>query len=126
MNNKQQQTEWRGLEIELPALEQLVQETVEIPNRLLPKYLQHGVDGGRTISNLNSLLDRKFGVSKHKKNKAIKAENVERYAKQMEEHAEIEYDLNRDENQLFKNESALVQAWIDTRVIDAEDLENEV
>ena len=48
MNNKQQQTEWRGLEIELPALEQLVQETVEIPNRLLPKYLQHGVDGGRT------------------------------------------------------------------------------
>ncbi|MCP4097800.1 MAG: hypothetical protein GY748_16320 [Planctomycetaceae bacterium] len=126
MNNKQQKTEWRGLEIELAALEQLVQETVEIPNSWLPKEYQHGVDGGRTVSDLNSKLDRKFGVSKHKKNKAIKAENVERYAKQMEENAEIEYDLNRDENQLFKNESALVQAWIDTRVIDAEDLENEV
>ncbi|MCP4776238.1 MAG: hypothetical protein GY880_18580 [Planctomycetaceae bacterium] len=123
MNNKQQKTEWRGLEIELQALENAVAECVEIPNEWLPKEYQHGRAGCRTISNLDNLLDRKSGITEHTKKKATKAENVKHYAKQMEDCAEIDYNLHRDENQLFRNESALVQAWIDTRVIESEDLE---
>ena len=113
MNNKQQKTEWRGLEIELAALEQLVQETVEIPNSWLPKEYQHGVDGGRTVGNLIGILDKKSGVSSHQQKKAIKAENVKIYRQSMEDHAEIDYNLGQvDSNQLYKNQQSFVEAQI--------------
>ena len=113
MNNKQQKTEWRGLEIELAALEQLVQETVEIPNSWLPKEYQHGVDGCRTVSNLNGLLDKKSGVSKHQQKKAVKAENVKIYRQSMEDHAEIDYNLGQvNAEQLYRNQQTFVEAQI--------------
>ena len=113
MNNKQQKTEWRGLEIELAALEQLVQETVEIPNSWLPKEYQHGVDNCRTISNLNSILDKREGLTAHKKKKATKTENVKIYRQSMEDHAEIDYSLGQvNAEQLYKNQQTFVEAQI--------------
>ena len=124
MNNKQQQTEWRGLEIELPALEQLVQETVEIPNSWLPKEYQHGVDNCRTISNLNSILDKREGLTAHKKKKATKAENVKVYRKSMEDHAEIDYNIGKvDQQQLYRNQQAFVEAMVQSGQIYIDDLE---
>jgi len=112
MNNKQQ-TEWRGLEIELAALEQLVQETVEIPNSWLPKEYQHGVDNCRTISNLNSILDKREGLTAHKKKKATKTENVKIYRQSMEDHAEIDYNLGQvNAEQLYRNQQTFVEAQI--------------
>ena len=113
MNDKQQKTEWRGLEIELAALEQLVQETVEIPNSWLPKEYQHGVDGCRTVSNLNKLCDAKVGITPHKKKKATKAENVKIYRQSMEDHAEIDYNLGQvNAEQLYRNQQAFVESQI--------------
>jgi hypothetical protein len=112
MNNKQQ-TEWRGLEIELAALEQLVQETVEIPNSWLPKEYQHGVDNCRTISNLNSILDKREGLTAHKKKKATKTENVKIYRQSMEDHAEVDYNLGQvNAEQLYRNQQTFVEAQI--------------
>ena len=124
MNDKQQKTEWRGLEIELAALEQLVQETVEIPNSWLPKEYQHGVDNCRTISNLNSKLDKREGLTAHKKKKATKAENVKVYRKSMEDHAEIDYNIGKvDQQQLYRNQQAFVEAMVQSGQIYIDDLE---
>ena len=113
MNDKQQKTEWRGLEIERAALEQVVQETVEIPNSWLPKEYQHGVDGCRTVSNLNKLCDAKVGITPHKKKKATKAENVKIYRQSMEDHAEIDYNLGQvNAEQLYRNQQAFVESQI--------------
>lgn len=113
MNNKQQKTEWRGLEIELAAFEDAIAECVEIPNSWLPKEYQHGVAGGRTVSNLNGILDKKTGVSGHQQKKAVKAENVKIYRQSMEDHAEIDYNLGQvDCDQLYKNQQAFVEAQI--------------
>ena len=124
MNDKQQKTEWRGLEIERAALEQVVQETVEIPNSWLPKEYQHGVDNCRTISNLNSILDKREGLTAHKKKKATKAENVKVYRKSMEDHAEIDYNIGKvDQQQLYRNQQAFVEAMVQSGQIYIDDLE---
>ena len=124
MNDKQQKTEWRGLEIERAALEQVVQETVEIPNSWLPKEYQHGVDNCRTISNLNSKLDKREGLTAHKKKKATKAENVKVYRKSMEDHAEIDYNIGKvDQQQLYRNQQAFVEAMVQSGQIYIDDLE---
>ncbi len=113
MNNKQQQTEWRGLEIELAAFEEAVAECVEIPNSWLPKEYQHGVDGCRTVSNLNKLCDAKVGITPHKKKKATKTENVKIYRQSMEDHAEIDYNLGQvNAEQLYRNQQTFVEAQI--------------
>ena len=126
MNNKQKNTEWRGLEIELQALENAVAECVEIPNEWLPKELHDNTRGGRTINRLRILCDKQEGLTSHKKKKAAKAKNIEIYRKSMEENAEIDYSKGKkDKQQLYRNQCAIVQAWINTRLITSEDLENE-
>jgi len=124
MNNKQQKTEWRGLEIELAAFKDVIAECVEIPNSWLPKEYQHGVDGCRTISNLNKLCDAKSGITPHKKKKAIKAENVKIYRKSMDDHAEIDYSIGKvDQQQLYRNQQAFVEAMVQSGQIYLEDIE---
>lgn len=122
MNNKQQKTEWRGLEIELQAFEDAVAECVEIPNEWLPKEYHNGVSGCRTVGNLNRILDKADGLTDHKKKKAIKAENIEIYRKSMDDHAEIDYNLGTvDQEQLYRNQQAFVEAQIQIGNIQFED-----
>ena len=124
MNNTQQKTEWRGLEVELQALENAVADCVEIPNEWLPKEYQHGVSGYRTVSNLNRMLDKRDGITDHKKKKAIKAKNVEIYRKSMDNHAEIDYNLGTvDQQQLYRNEQAFVEAMVQSGQIYIDDFE---
>lgn len=124
MNNKQQKTEWRGLEIELAAFEDAIAECVEIPNSWLPKEYQHGVDGCRTIGDLSRILNKRNGVSSHKQKKATKAENVKVYRKSIEDHAEIDYNLGQvDSEQLYKNEQAFVEAMVQSGQIYIDDFE---
>ena len=112
MNNKQQKTEWRGLEIELQAFEDAIANCVEIPNEWLPKEYQHGVSGCRTVSDLHKLCDTKSGVSKHKQNKADKAANIENYRQQLEQNERFEYDGLINPQQLYRNQQAFVEAQI--------------
>ena len=125
MNMSNKKTEWRGLEIELQALENAVAECVEIPNEWLPKEYQNGVSGCRTVSNLNRVLDSgSGGLTKHQKQKAIKAENVKIYRKSMDDHAEIDYNLGKvDQQQLYRNQQAFVEAMVQSGQIYIDDFE---
>ena len=121
MNNKQQKTEWRGLEVELQALENAVAECIEIPNEWLPKEYQHGIDGCRTISNLNNILNNRTGISSHQQNKADKAINIENYRKQIDENQSFEYNGLVDLQQLYRNQQAFIEAQIQAGNIIFED-----
>ena len=124
MNNKQQKTEWRGLEIELAALETEVAETFLLPNSWLPKEYQHGVAGCRSIADIHRICDAKSGITDHVKKKAIKAENVKIYRKSMDDHAEIDYSLGKvDQEQLYRNQQAFVGAMVQAGQIYIEDFE---
>jgi hypothetical protein len=123
MNNKQQQTEWRGLEIELQALENAVAECIEIPNEWLPKEYHNGVSGCRTVGNLNRILDKRDGITDHKKRKAIKAENIKKYAAQIDTCGEFDYNGKTDHDQMYRNELAFVEAMIQGGQIYIDDFE---
>ena len=124
MNMSNKKNEWRGLEIELQALENAVAECVEIPNEWLPKEYHNGVSGCRTVGNLNRILDNRDGITDHKKKKAIKAENVKIYRKSMDDHAEIDYNLGKvDQQQLYRNQQAFVEAMVQAGQIYIDDFE---
>ena len=124
MNMSNKKTEWRGLEIELQALENTVAECVEIPNEWLPKEYHNGVSGCRTVGNLNRILDKRDGITDHKKKKAIRAENVKIYRKSMDDHAEIDYNLGKvDQQQLYRNQQAFVEAMVQAGQIYIDDFE---
>ena len=126
MNNKQQKSEWLGLERELQLLEQAVADAVTIPNSWLPKELHDNTRGCRTIARLDAMLDKREGLTDHKKKKAIKAKNIEIYREQFANTGEIDYNGGQvDDIQLHRNQCAIVQAWIDTRVMTSEDLIDE-
>ena len=126
MNNTQQKSEWLGLERELQLLEQAVADAVVIPNSWLPKELHDNTRGGRTIARLSRVYDKRDGITDHKKKKAIKAKNIEIYREQVDNAGEIDYNGGQvDDIQLHRNQCAIVQAWIDTRVMTSEDLEDE-
>ena len=122
MNNKEQKTEWRGLEVELQALENAVAECVEIPNEWLPKEYQHGIDGCRTISDLNTILERRSGLSDHKIKKQVKQENVKIYRKSLEDIAELDYTVAKvDQQQLYRNQQSFIEAMIQSGQVVLED-----
>ena len=126
MNNKEQKSEWLGLERELQLLDQAVADAVVIPNDWLPKDLHDNTRGGRTIARLSRICDEQDGITEHKKKKAIKAKNIEIYREQVDNAGEIDYNGGQvDDIQLHRNQCAIVQAWIDTRVMTSEDLEDE-
>ena len=122
MNNKQQKTEWRGLEIELQSLENAVAECVEIPNEWLPKEYQHGINGGRTISDLHSIIDNSTGLSDHQIKKQVKQENVKIYRKSLEDIAELDYTVAKvDQQQLYRNQQSFIEAMIQSGQVVLED-----
>ena len=122
MNNKQQKTEWRGLEIERAAFEDAIAQCVEIPNSWLTKEYQHGIDGCRTISDLNTILDRKSGLSDHKIKKQVKQENVKIYRKSLEDIAELDYTVAKvDQQQLYRNQQSFIEAMIQSGQVVLED-----
>jgi len=126
MNNKEQKSEWLGLERELQLFDQAVADAVVIPNDWLPKDLHDNTRGGRTIARLSTICDKRDGITDHKKKKAIKAKNIEIYREQFDNSGEIDYNGGQvDDIQLHRNQCAIVQAWIDTRFMTSEDLEDE-
>lgn len=123
MNNKQQKTEWRGLEIELAAFEDAIAECVEIPNSWLPKEYHDNVRGGRTAARLAEMCDaQESGISKTKQVKRLRLENVDNYRKQLEQNAEIDYNGHTDDLQLSKNQMALVAGMFNGGLLTEEDL----
>ncbi len=127
----------------LAELETAVNECIVIPNEWLPEELHDQIRGGRTIARINALSEALDAThSQHVKVKAIKARNIEKLRKQVEEKSiftthkggtdfvdldgELDYSDNEaDEIQLHKNMMALVGGMVNSGMIDAEDLEEE-
>jgi hypothetical protein len=127
----------------LAELEVAVEECIIIPNEWLPTEYHDQIRGGRTIARLNEMCEEVTEVdSEHVKLKALKARNIEKMRKQVEEksrfttHAggtdfvdldgELDYSDNEtNEIQLHKNMMALVGGMVSGGMIDAEDLEEE-
>ena len=104
-----------------------IDAAVVIPNSWLTTNLQDNVRGGRTVAKLNKLLDKRDGVTKHRKTKAAKARNIARLAAQFAAgREEFDYSQNeRDELQLYRNECAMIEGMIHAGHIDRDDLEVE-
>ena len=101
-----------------------IDAAIVIPNNWLPAELQDRKRGGRTVTKLNKLLDKRDGITEHRKLKAIKARNIARLAAQFEAGCEsFDYSGNeRNELQLYRNECAMVEGMIHAGHIDADDL----
>jgi hypothetical protein len=109
----------------LEAFRLKLESCLVISNDLLPEQFQDANRGGRTIARLNELCDKRDGITDHKRIKAIKAANIELYAKQAADGGEITYDGQRDENQQYKNEMTLISAMINGGIMEADELEEE-
>lgn len=104
-----------------------IEAAIVIPNSWLPADFQDRKRGGRTVTKLNKLLDKRDGITEHRKLKAVKARNIARLAAQFEAGSEsFDYSGNeRNELQLYRNECAMVEGMISSGLIDRDDLENE-
>ena len=125
---------------ELAKLQKAIMETIVVPNEWLPEDLHDDVRGGRTLERLEELCDKRDGLTEHVKVQQIKARNIEKLRKQVEEKSiyhthkggtdfvdldgELDYNGNEcDELQLHKNQMALVGGMINGGLIDADELE---
>ena len=109
----------------LAELDVAVKECFIVPNEWLPEEWHDDIRGGRTFAQLEKVCDKRDGISEHVKTKALKAENIENYRKQVEENGTFEYNGHRDELQLHRNEMAVVGGMVNSGMIAAEDLEEE-
>jgi hypothetical protein len=109
----------------LENFRRVLEDCIFIHNSALPERFHDKVRSGRTIKRLNEICDQRDGVTEHKKVKAIKAANIERYSIQSADGGEIAYDGYRDENKQYKNEMTLISAMISGGLIDADELEEE-
>ena len=111
-------------------LKEAVEEMIVIPNEWLPEEFHDKIRGGRTAARLAEMWEEKEKrVSKFKETKALKAENVANYRKQIEQGnqdmPEIEHNGHVDEIQLHKNQMALVGGMLNSGMISKEDLEDD-
>jgi len=124
----------------LEDLRVATQEMIIVPNSWLPEAFHDNVRGGRTLARLNEMCEDFTDVdSEHVKLKALKARNIERLRKQVEEKSlfashgdftdldgELDYSDNEtNELQLHKNQMAMVSGMVSGGMIDSEDLEEE-
>jgi len=120
-------------------LRQAFAECITVPNHLLPEEFRDEVRGCRTLARLEELCDKRDGITEHVKKQAIKARNIEKLRKQVEEKSiftthkggtdfvdlsgELDYSDNEaDQIQLHKNMAAMVGGMVDGGLIDADDL----
>jgi hypothetical protein len=108
----------------LQEFKAVIDDCMVIDNSMLPEKYQDKVRGGRTISRLEKMCDKRDGITKHKKLKALKATNIEIYAQQVADGGSILYNGNVDEDQQYKNEITMVSAMISGGIIDADDFDD--
>ena len=104
-----------------------IDDCIVIPNSMLPESFHDKLRGGRTISSLNKMCDKRDGTgSEFRRIKAIKARNVARLAAQFNGRdidRPLDYSNNEiNELQLVKNQIAMLQGMINGGLIDADDL----
>ena len=95
----------------LAQLRRDIMEVIEVPNHLLPEEYQNKRDGGRSLAELEAMMEVKEPkLSDHEIEKAEKAQRVEKYRQQWEENETLEYDV--DEYKLHRFETAFVEGAV--------------
>lgn len=110
----------------IAELKSAVADVIVIPNSWLPPHFRNERDGGRTAAELHRMVDKieqSESESHHATIKRKKAENVRKYQLQNLARNEIRYDGHQNENQLYKNEQAFLEAMIQSGVITDEFLD---
>lgn len=112
-------------------LAQLIRETIEIPNAMLPEDMRNERDGGRSLEELELIIaQREDTLSEHQKEKQEKARRVEIYRKQVEqlgevnwqfENPEFELDYEPESDKLYNNQLAFVGAMVKEGLIDLDE-----
>jgi hypothetical protein len=97
----------KSVEQMLAELDVAVKECIVIPNAWLPEEYHENCVGGRTLAELEKVCDNRDEISQHVKTKALKAENIKNYRKQVEENGKFEYNGHTDELQLHRNQMAM-------------------
>lgn len=121
-------THLKGIIMNIIAqLEAAVKEVIVVPNHWLPVEMWDNVRGGRTIERLEKILDKRDGLTAHRKLKATKARNIEKLAAQVSEKGEIDGPLDYSQNEVdeiaqYRAECALVGGMVSGGLIDADDL----
>ena len=102
-------------------LAQLIRDSIEIPNAMLPERFRDGrvVYGGRSLQELEDMIfEEENTESEYRKLKRIKAENAANYRKQVEEKGEFDYNGHTDELEQYKKEMRFVAAGLQNGMIE--------
>ena len=102
-------------------LAQLIRDSIEIPNAMLPERFRDGrvVYGGRSLQELEDMIfEEENSESEYRKLKRIKAENAANYRKQVEENGEFVYNGHTDELEQYKKEMRFVAAGLKNGMIE--------
>jgi len=102
-------------------LAQLIRDSIEIPNAMLPERFRDGrvVYGGRSLQKLEDMIfEEENSESEYRKLKRIKAENAANYRKQVEENGEFVYNGHTDELEQYKKEMRFVAAGLQNGMIE--------
>jgi len=102
-------------------LAQLIRDSIEIPNAMLPERFRDGrvKYGGRSLQELEDMIfEEENTESEYRKLKRIKAENAANYRKQVEENGEFVYNGHTDELEQYKKEMRFVAAGLQNGMIE--------
>ena len=95
-------------------------ELIEVPNHMLPEAYRNHRDGGRSLAELESMMqEEEPKMSDHEIEKIEKTRRVEQYRQQWEENETIEYDV--DEYKLHRFETAFVKGAVASGWIENEE-----
>lgn len=94
-----------------------VRELFTVPNSMLPAELQDRKRGGRTMTKIDQILDKKLPKTNDKK--ATKAENLTIYEVQVQTETELTGKVN--ELQLYKNQMAFYKGLVEAGWFDDDD-----
>ena len=94
-------------------LQRDMMELIEVPNHMLPEAYRNHRDGGRSLAELESMMQEVKAepkLSDHEIEKIEKTRRIPQYAQQWEENETIEYDV--DEYKLHRFETAFVKGAV--------------
>ena len=100
-------------------LQRDMMELIEVPNHMLPEAYRNHRDGGRSLAELESMMQEAKAepkLSDHEIEKIEKTRRIEQYAQQWEENETIEYDVDEYRLDRFENafvKGAVAAGWIE-------------
>jgi hypothetical protein len=106
-------------------LEAAMEEAIWVPNELLPERYQDNREGGSTIKRMNKIYDAEILPNiEFQQMQAEKAERLEKYAAEYDEHGTITYDVN--EHRQYNNEQSFCDGLLAAGIVEADDFLEEI